>query len=155
MSLCILAAGKTTILAVSAFTLSWTHSVEKTRWEEDWRVAPSGFEIVEARVQGSGAGMEPPEGAMSKDGWWSYRPTLPAREEITLAASGATGGGWRLCAEGNCLELGDEAGEPARLSACQEGAASRTPPARRDQWDPSGVPKDPDRRAQAGPGPRM
>ena len=72
MSLCILAAGKTTVLAVSAFTLSWTHSVEKTRWEEDWRVTPAGLEIVEARVKGSGAGMEPPEGAVLKDGWWTY-----------------------------------------------------------------------------------
>ena len=68
MSLCILAAGKTTVLAVSAFTLSWTHSVEKTRWEEDWRVTPAGLEIVEARVKGSGAGMEPPEGAVL-EGW--------------------------------------------------------------------------------------
>ncbi|MGO4839058.1 DUF1850 domain-containing protein, partial [Rhizobiaceae sp. 2RAB30] len=38
MSLCVVAAGKTTVLAASLFTLSWTHSVEKTRWEEDWRV---------------------------------------------------------------------------------------------------------------------
>jgi hypothetical protein len=118
MSLCVLAAGKTTILAVSAFTLSWTHSVEKTRWEEDWLVTPSGLEVVEARVKGSAAGMEPPEGAVLKGGWWSYRPKLPVRRDIALAASGATGGGWLLCAEGSCLEIGGEAGEPARLSAC-------------------------------------
>ena len=79
MSLCILAAGKTTVLAVTAFTLSWTHSVEKTRWEEDWRVTPAGLEIVEASVKGSGAGMEPPEGAVLKDGWWVYRPKISAQ----------------------------------------------------------------------------
>ncbi len=36
MSLCILAAGKTTVLAVASFTLAWTHSVERTRWIETW-----------------------------------------------------------------------------------------------------------------------
>ncbi|TIT38538.1 MAG: DUF1850 domain-containing protein, partial [Mesorhizobium sp.] len=70
MSLCILAAGKTMTLTVAAFTLSWTHSVEKTHWQEDWKVLPSGLQIVEARIKGSGAGMEPPEGAVLRDGWW-------------------------------------------------------------------------------------
>jgi hypothetical protein len=118
MSLCILAAGKTSVLAVSAFTLSWAHSVEKTRWEEDWRVTPAGLEILEARVKGSGAGMEPPEGAVLKDGWWTYAPNLGARAVVRLAASGTTGGGWTLCADQTCLELGAEAGEPVELSAC-------------------------------------
>ncbi|MFX6230366.1 DUF1850 domain-containing protein, partial [Acinetobacter baumannii] len=30
-------------LAVAAFTLSWTHSVEKVEWQEDWRVTPQGL----------------------------------------------------------------------------------------------------------------
>ncbi|TIX68318.1 MAG: DUF1850 domain-containing protein, partial [Mesorhizobium sp.] len=70
MSLCILAAGKTVTLTVAAFTLAWTHSVEKTRWQEDWKVMPSGLQIAEARIKGSGAGMEPPEGSVLRDGWW-------------------------------------------------------------------------------------
>ena len=118
MSLCILAAGKTTMLAVSAFTLSWTHSVEKTRWQEEWQVTPAGLEIVEARVKGSGAGMDPPEGAVLKDGWWTYVPKIGARPVVRLAASGATGAGWMLCADRTCLELGAEAGDPVELSAC-------------------------------------
>jgi hypothetical protein len=118
MSLCILAAGKVTVLAVSAFTLSWSHSVEKTRWEEDWRITPAGLEIVEARVKGSGAGMEPPEGAVLKDGWWTYRPKIDARPTVTLASSGASGAGWTLCADQACLELGAEAGAAIELSAC-------------------------------------
>ena len=118
MSLCILAAGKTTLLAVSAFTLSWTHSVEKTRWQEEWQVTPAGLEIVEARVKGSGAGMDPPEGAVLKDGWWTYVPKIGARPVVRLAASGATGAGWMLCADRTCLELGAEAGDPVELSAC-------------------------------------
>jgi hypothetical protein len=118
MSLCVLAAGKTTVLAVSAFTLSWTHSVEKTRWEEYWRVTPAGLEILEARVKGSGAGMDPPEGSVLKDGWWTYKPRIGLRPTVNLAASGATGGGWMLCADQTCLGLGAEAGEPIELSVC-------------------------------------
>ena len=120
MSLCILAVGKTTMLAVSAFTLSWSHSVEKTRWEEDWRVTPAGLEIVEARVKGSGAGVDPPEGAVLKNGWWAYEPRVGVRPTVKLAASGATGAGWTLCAGQTCMELGAEAGEGVELSVCSK-----------------------------------
>ena len=120
-ALCIVAAGKTTAVAASLFTLSWTHSVEKTEWQEDWRVTPAGLEIAEARVKGSGAGMEPPEDAVLADGWWVYAPALPPRAEITLAASGATGSGWRVCFGKECLVLGAEAGEPVTLRACPSG----------------------------------
>jgi len=119
MSLCILAAGKVSVLAVSAFTLSWTHSIEKTRWQEDWRVTPAGLEIVAARVKGSGAGMEPPQGAVLDDGWWSYRPKVGPQPTVRLAASGATGAGWTLCADQTCLELGAMPDDNVELSACQ------------------------------------
>ena len=125
MSLCILAAGKVTVLAVSTFTLSWTHSVEKVRWEEDWRVTPAGLEIAEARVKGSGAGMDPPEDAAFRDGWWFYEPKIGPRPSVRLAASGTASGGWTLCAGDACLEFGAEAGEPVELSAC---AGTRQPP---------------------------
>ena len=68
MALCILAGAKTVALAVSAFSLSWTHSVEKITWQENWQVTPAGLELIEARVKGSGAGMEPPEDAVLQDG---------------------------------------------------------------------------------------
>lgn len=119
MSLCILAAGKTVTLAVTAFTLGWSHSVEKTRWEEDWRIGPDGMRIVEARVRGSGAGMEPPEGAVLQGGWWVYAPGIPAMTHLLLAASGATGGGWSICAaHSRCIEIGAAAGAPVRLEPC-------------------------------------
>ena len=38
MNLCLLLGGKTIVYATTAFTLAWTHSVEKTRWAEDWLV---------------------------------------------------------------------------------------------------------------------
>ena len=118
MSLCVLVAGKMTVVAVSAFTLSWTHSIEKTRWQEDWRVTPAGLKIVEARVKGSGAGMEPPEGAVLRDGWWVYAPDIGPQPTVRLAASGATGAGWTLCADRTCFELGALSGESVERSAC-------------------------------------
>ena len=62
MGLCI-AAGGSLIKAyagITAFTLAWTHSVQKTEWEEDWQIVNTRLVIAEARVQGTGAGMEPP-----------------------------------------------------------------------------------------------
>jgi hypothetical protein len=120
VSLCILAGGKTAMMAVSAFTLAWTHSVEKTQWQEDWRIVPAGLEIVEARIKGSGAGMEPPEGSILKDGWWIYVPSLPALPRLVLASSGATVSGWSICAEGDCVSVGDEAGATIVLEPCAD-----------------------------------
>jgi hypothetical protein len=118
MSICILAAGKTTVLAGAAFTLAWTHSVEKTQWEEEWKVTPSGLEIVAARVKGSGAGMDPPPGSVLKEGWWIYAPQLKPQRKLLLAASGATGGGWTLCAADNCVMIGSQPGDPSVVTAC-------------------------------------
>ena len=93
MSLCVVTGGKVLTLAVTAFTLSWTHSVEKTGWQEDWQLAGQGLQLREARVKGSGAGMDPGEDAVLKDGWWVWQPDLPVQTELRLAASGATGAG--------------------------------------------------------------
>jgi hypothetical protein len=117
MSLC-LSGGAAAKLAVAAFTLAWTHSVEHVRWEEDWRVGPAGLELVAARIKGSGAGMEPPDGARLDGGWWTWTPEVPPLPELVLAASGATGGGWTLCAGATCLDLGTAAGAPIRLAPC-------------------------------------
>lgn len=120
MSICLIAGGKATVFAASLFTLSWTHSVEKILWEEDWRLVPAGLELVEARVRGSGAGMEIPDGAVLKDGAWAYRPALAPQKRIALARSGATGGGWKLCGEDACTEIGQQAGEPTVIEACDD-----------------------------------
>lgn len=125
MSLCILAAGKTVTLAAAAFTLSWTHSVERTRWQEDWKVSPAGLQVVAARVKGSGAGMEPPEGSVLRDGWWVYAPRIGPQPRLVLAASGATGEGWTLCTVMGCRELGGTAGEPTVLERCAGSSQPR------------------------------
>lgn len=108
------------MIAAAAFTLSWTHSVEKTQWQERWTVEDGRLRIVESRVQGSGAGMDPPEGSVLEDGWWVYRPDLPPVTSLVLAASGATGEGWTVCAGGACREIGAEAGAAARIGACAD-----------------------------------
>lgn len=120
MSLCVLAAGKTVVLAVSAFTLSWTHSVERTEWRENWLVEPAGLRLVEARVRGSGAGMEPGVDAALENGWYVYRPRLAPQQSLLLASSGATQGGWSLCFGVDCLSLGALAGEAVEIAPCAD-----------------------------------
>lgn len=119
LALCVAAGGKMVVVATTLFTLSWTHSVEKTEWSESWQVTAQGLELTEARVKGSGAGMDPGEGAQLEDGWWVWSPEMPAVPELNLASSGATVSAWRLCHEGECMELGATAQEPVRLSPCQ------------------------------------
>lgn len=118
MGLCILAGGKITALAISAFTLSWTHSVQKTEWRENWAITPAGLQLGEAAVKGSGSGMEPGPNAVLKNGWWVWRPSLPPQSQISLAASGMTASAWKLCHDGGCIELGAKAAEPVILQAC-------------------------------------
>lgn len=67
-----------------AVTLRWTHSIQKTVWEEDYRREGDALRLVEARVRGTGAGMEPPPGAVFRDGAWHYRPELPALPKVSL-----------------------------------------------------------------------
>ncbi len=111
MDLCLVSAGVVKMLSVTAFTLAWTHSVEKTEWQEDWRVTPQGLEIVGARVQGTGAGMEPPPDARLIDGWFRWTPQLAKRSEIVLGNSGMAGE-WRLCTDDHCRTLSDILGHP-------------------------------------------
>lgn len=117
MSLCIALGGKLVVLAVSSFTLSWTHSVEKTEWTEQWAVTPAGLVVTEARIEGSGAGMDPPDGAAFDGSGWSYRPPPLPRQRVVLADSGATEP-WTLCIGARCMTLGQGKGEPVVLSLC-------------------------------------
>lgn len=115
--ICILTAAGAITLAAEAFSLSWTHSVARTRWHEDWVLSAEGLRPILARIEGPGAGMEAPEHARREGSAWSYVPKLPAQREILLAASGETGAGWTLCAKGRCRILGSTAEAPIRLQA--------------------------------------
>jgi hypothetical protein len=45
MSVCFIAGAVAKTLQVTAFTLVWTHSVQKTDWQEDWRVTGDGLAL--------------------------------------------------------------------------------------------------------------
>ena len=107
-------------LASGNFQLSWQHSVERTEWRETWRVADGTLHLIEASVKGSGAGMDPGAGAVLQDGWWVWQPDLPPVTQLNLAASGATGSGWRICSDGVCRDIGQTAGDPIRIAVCGE-----------------------------------
>lgn len=119
MPACLMVGAKALLLVGGMFTLSWVHSVEKTGWTETYEVTPEGLKLTEARVQGSGAGMDPGPGAVLRDGWWVWRPVLPEVPELLLGDSGATVSPWTLCTGATCLTLGAKAGPPIRIRPCE------------------------------------
>ncbi len=124
MSLCLVSSGVVKALQLAAFTLVWTHSIEKTEWQEDWRVTPAGLVLAEARIKGFGAGMESPPEARLVNGWFQWQVKRPPQAELVLGNSGAAGE-WRLCAAGQCRTLSDVFGHPiganvTTLSACDK-----------------------------------
>lgn len=121
MSLCIAIAATVLTIPATTFSLSWVHSVEKVEWREEWAVTHAGLELRQASVKGSGAGMEPGEGAVLNDGWWRWKPSLAPIPELRLASSGATPGGWTLCHSDGCMMLGALPGDDTVLSACEPG----------------------------------
>ncbi len=102
--ICLAAGAITASLAIDTFTLAWTHSIEKIRWEEDWRIVAGRLRISEARIRGSGAGMEPPPDAVLRDGVWHYRPPLPPQQHLRLTHSPHTAD-YELCFSGQCQPL--------------------------------------------------
>lgn len=90
-------------IATTGFTLAWMHSIEKIRWEEDWRIGARALTVVEGRIRGSGAGMEPPDGAELVGGVWHYRVDRRLAS-VDLAHSPYTTG-YELCVAGRCRPL--------------------------------------------------
>jgi hypothetical protein len=122
MPLCVAAGGLVVTLAMESFTLAWTHSIEKIRWEEDYRVAGTHLVLTEARVRGSGAGMEPPAGSKLVEGVWHYVPQLAPLEVLRLTHS-SFAAGYEICARDRCMPLADSApragnGDVIELRAC-------------------------------------
>ncbi len=118
-ALCLAAGGEVVRVATVAFTLAWTHTIERTEWQEDWRVAPAALVLVEARVKGTGAGMEPPEGARFDGAWWRWSPDLSV-PAVTLRRA-PEAGDWRLCVDGACRPFGallPADADPVTMSAC-------------------------------------
>jgi len=111
LSLCLASAGIVKTLALAAFTLAWTHSIEKIRWEEDYRIENGKLVLTMARIRGSGAGMEPPEGAVLRSGVYEYRPPGVVLDKLTLARSTYTKD-YELCWSGRCRGFAELVGAP-------------------------------------------
>lgn len=82
-------------------TLRWTHSIQKIVWEEDYRREGNALRLVEARVRGSGAGMEPPPDAVLRADGWHYVPNLPPLPRVTMHHSPYVAP-YVVCAAGTC-----------------------------------------------------
>lgn len=104
--LCLTAGAVSAVLAIESFTLGWIHSIEKVRWEEDWRIEAGALAIAEARIRATGAGMEPPAGSVLKDGVWHYRPSLAPQKVVRLTHS-PYAIGYQLCIAGRCRALAE------------------------------------------------
>lgn len=120
MQLCLATAGVVIALPLQTFTLAWTHSIEKIRWEEDYRIVGDELQLTEARIRGTGAGMEPPPDAVLKNGVWHYRPQITSLKTVRLTRSGYVAD-YQFCIEGNCRVLGRIVGDQATvvdMTAC-------------------------------------
>lgn len=118
--LCLAAASWHARIPADHFQLRWRHSIEKVVWTEDYEVAGTWLLLSQARIHGSGAGMEPPPDATLIDGTWRYRPTDPWRSEIVLARSEFVPD-YRLCTDGQCQPLTHWipiAAGPTRIAPC-------------------------------------
>jgi hypothetical protein len=104
MGVCLIAGALSVALGAGAFTLAWTHSIEKVRWEEDYHVQGDLLLLDSARIRGSGAGMEPPDGALLRDGAWHYRPALNRFRELNLMRSEFVPD-YQVCIDGTCREM--------------------------------------------------
>lgn len=120
MSGCLLIGAAVLALAAPEFTLSWTHSVEKVAWVETWMTEGDSLRLTRVAIKGSGAGMEPADDARLESGWWVWNPHNTVLQGLTLAASGATGAGWKLCSGGECQEIGATAGAALSLRPCPQ-----------------------------------
>jgi len=127
MSFCLVGAGVAVSIAAETFSLSWTHTIEKTEWREEWRVEETDLVLEKASVKGSGAGMEPPAEAVLEDGSYVWRPAIRQSELILRREQHS--GDWTLCAAARCDSveawLGRDADPVAIYAAGSTGCADR------------------------------
>ena len=130
-AVCLLVAGVVrATLPTDHFTLAWRHSVEKTRWEESYRIDGDRLRLTAARIQGLGAGMEPPRDAVLRGGWWTWNPPPHAIAMLPLTQSTYTSD-WTLCWNERCRMLGAlvpsaAEGSVVNLVACRASACYNT-----------------------------
>ncbi|MCT8162364.1 MULTISPECIES: DUF1850 domain-containing protein [unclassified Pseudomonas] len=124
-----------TSLPLQAFTLAWNHSIEKIRWEEDYQVTPEGLLLKEARVRGSGAGMEIPDQAQLRDGTWHYTRQMPALQPLHAGRT-PEAGDYQICTQAGCQPLAHWLGPPRKDIAAVDFWACPLPAIRADNSVP-------------------
>jgi hypothetical protein len=87
------------------------HSIEKIRWEEDYRIENGQLRLVVARVRGSGAGMEPPVGSVLRHGAYEYTPAQTIFPKLVLTRS-PFARDYELCRDRQCQEFAALIGKP-------------------------------------------
>lgn len=97
-------------IPVQEFTLAWTHSIEKIRWEENYQISVDDTgkpKLIpgKAFIKGSGAGMDPPPDAVRLDtGWYEYQPKTKALDILRLTRSPYTAD-YDWCMHSKCQVL--------------------------------------------------
>lgn len=86
--LCLAAGAYSAAVEAPRFTISWEHSIEHVEWRETWAVQNAALVPIEARIKGTGAGMEPPPDARREGGWYVYVPHLSPQTRISYPDSG-------------------------------------------------------------------
>lgn len=125
IGVCLATSVASAALATHAFTLAWTHSIEKVRWEERWRVEEAALVLEAVRVRGFGAGMEPPAEAVLRDGVWEWRPGS-RHTVLRLTRSGFTAD-YDWCA-GEAEEGGEAACVPLSAILSADGGVTELRP---------------------------
>jgi hypothetical protein len=123
LSICVLVGALHWSMPTGDFTLAWTHSVEKVRWEEDYVLKGRMLSLQAARIRGSGAGMEPPADAVWRDGAWHYTPASTPLARLVLANS-SFGGHYDICFAGDCRALPVAEDGPSRPTIIEPCPAS-------------------------------
>lgn len=123
-------------IPVQHFTLAWMHSIEKVRWEEDYAVVEGAdptrgpvLQALQARVRGSGAGMEPPPDAKLRNGWYEYTPQFQYPLELRLTRSVYTAD-YDFCSAGQCRPMSHwlvSDGDITLLRPCRSDAVASFP----------------------------
>lgn len=101
-----LAIGASIVIIGSQPTISWMHSVEKIKWEEDYRAQGKLLELTHARVRGSGAGMEIPNNSKPVNDYWQYTPNINTFKKVYLTHSKYTET-YTICQASICKSLSE------------------------------------------------
>lgn len=99
-------------VATPRFTLAWNHTIEKVRWEEDYQVRDDGLQLGEARVRGTGAGMEIPDDAVLRDGAWHYQRRMPPIQPLRVGRT-PEAGDYQICFNSTCHPMAEWLGPPS------------------------------------------